>query len=84
MKKLAPRPRSRPLLAGVPIPAHVVAYAAGVRSVGAPWETVAEVLVKLRLGAWPVDELQDAVLDWIHEHVEPETGIFTRALCGTA
>ena len=72
------------VLRGVPIPQHVVAYAAGIRSAGAPWEGVAEALAKLKLGYWSVDELEDAVLDWIYENVEPKTGIFTRVLCGTA
>ena len=76
--------RPLPPLRGVPIPEHVIAYAAGIRSAGAPWTAVAEVLVKLKLGHWPVHELEDAVLDWIYEHVPADTGIFTRVLCGTA
>lgn len=73
-----------PPITGVAIPEHVVAYAAGVRSVGAPWETVAEVLTRLSLGTWPLAELEDAVLDWIYANVHPDTGVFRRALCGTA
>lgn len=83
------RARSRPdpdllPLAGVAIPTHVVAYAAGVRSSGADWPRVREVLYVLNFGSWPIRELEDAVLDWLYEHTAPESGIFRRALCGTA
>jgi hypothetical protein len=65
------------------IPDHVVAYAAGLRSGGAPWSAICEVLRIFKLGDWPEKDVEDACLDWLYEHVEVP-GLFARALRGAA
>lgn len=64
-------------------PEHVVAYAAGLRSSGGEWQGIAELLEQVGLGKWEVKMLEDAVLDWLYEHVNVP-GLFVRALRGSA
>jgi hypothetical protein len=61
----------------------VVAYAAGLRSSGAPWSVICEVLQLFRFGDWPEKDVEDACLDWLYENVEIP-GLFARALRGVA
>ena len=80
-RKAAPLPRVNVLASE--IPAHVVAYAAGVRSATrAGWGAIVDTLSVLKLGDWDPVALEDAVLDWLYEHTDGPQ--FTSVLCGTA